>query len=490
MMKILVAADISPTTLRMCEFLQNYIKDLNQSNLEIMILHVYEPELDYSEDAPTLNWKPVPTSEHELRQIFEPLATIGNLSYVIVNEGIGDSILSRADQMDLIVMGRRRRGQIQEMMTGSLSQFVLHRSSCPVLIVPEPTARQLTQKILQTTEQPVPSISAESFARLKIMIAVAQADGTIAPQEQQWLALSLQQKALPDGMTWDRLLVEPIDLETELAQIHDPTQQELTYYAAYLLAQTDQDCQIQEQCMADRMVDRMVDRIAAAFQLKSEKIEQLNALVDQRYRLEMGGKVKPILDLEQRSNMVDQKILHYASATAALGAFPSPLLSFYTQSAALGLQTLLIAEIAGVSGEADFAVQPFFETMVGSLGLISAWLMALDVAKRVPKVGTSLGSIDAFTATWAMGKVTKTYFDSGKMLSQTELKQMFKKIRKAAEETYDQYEVEILAFQHHNTAQIKSLTESLRSGKSTSENYQKRIQQVLLMNQQPQLSLD
>jgi nucleotide-binding universal stress UspA family protein/uncharacterized protein (DUF697 family) len=481
-MKILVAADISPTALRICEFLQSYVKPLDRAELEITILHVYEPELDYSEEAPTQDWTPVPTSEHELRQIFEPLAEISKLSYVIVNEGIGDSILNRADRADLIIMGRRRRGPLQEIVTGSLSQFVLHRAACPVLIVPEPTARQLAYKMLQTTVQPsLQSISSESFARLRVMVAVAQADGTIDPQETQWLESVLQQKILPDGMTWEKLLAEPIDLDLALSEISDSTQQELTYYAAYLLAQTDRADRTNEQIM--------VDRIATQFNLPSDKTEQLKAMVDQRYRLEVGGKVKPILDLEQRSKVIDEKILHYASATAVLGAFPSPLLSFYTQSAALGLQTLLIAEIAGISGTSDFSVQPFFAEMVGSLGLVSAWLMALDVAKRVPKVGASLGSIDAFTATWAMGKATKLYFDADQKQSSPELRQTFKKNRKAAEDVYDQYEFEILKFQQDYIPQVKSLTEALKSGKLNSETYQKRLQQLLLLNQQPQIVL-
>ena len=63
-MKVLIAADISPTAVQICEFLENYLKPLADEVPEVTVLHVYEPELDYSEDAPTQNWQAVPKSEH------------------------------------------------------------------------------------------------------------------------------------------------------------------------------------------------------------------------------------------------------------------------------------------------------------------------------------------------------------------------------------------------------------------------------------------
>jgi len=140
-MKILVAADISPTAVRIYEFLHNFLKPLASVKPEVTILHVFEPELDYSEEAPKANAQCKPTSEQELRHIFSPLSDVCKLEYLIINDFPGDSILKHAEKVELIVMGRRRRGQMIEMVTGSLSQFILHRVSCPVMIIPEPTTR-------------------------------------------------------------------------------------------------------------------------------------------------------------------------------------------------------------------------------------------------------------------------------------------------------------------------------------------------------------
>ena len=113
-MKIFVAADISPTAVQICEFLHNYLKTLTGSRPEVTILHVYEPELDYTEAAPIQNQPAVPTSEHELRHIFQPLTELCKLQYVVVDEALGDTILKHAATVDLVVMGRRRRGQMLE----------------------------------------------------------------------------------------------------------------------------------------------------------------------------------------------------------------------------------------------------------------------------------------------------------------------------------------------------------------------------------------
>jgi nucleotide-binding universal stress UspA family protein/uncharacterized protein (DUF697 family)/tellurite resistance protein len=482
-MKILVAADISPTAVRICEFLQNYLQLTTAETSEVTILHVYEPELDYTEEAPTQNWQPTPTSEHELRHIFQPLATAAKLQYIIVNEGLGDSILKHAATVDLVVMGRRRRGQMLEMMTGSLSQFVLHRAPCPVLIVPEPTARQLASKILQLDAQPL-IMSPESLARLKVLIAVAQTDGDVNSSERLWLESNVKQQNLPAGITWETLLTEPVDLSQELPKITDLAQQELTYYAAYLLANTDSEYHPTEQII--------VDRIATTFNLTSAKVEQLQELVNKVSRFQNSSTGGAIEDPEQRSILIEEKILRYAIATAILGADPSPLLSSYTQSVALGLQMILITEIADMCGIVDFAVKPFFEKMVGSLGLVSAWLMALDLAKLVPNVGTSLGAADAFTATWAMGKTTATYFETIYPESsgmESTLRQIFKQNRKAAEDIYDREELTIAEQKQEHATQIKTLTEGLKTGKLTSEIYQKRLQQLLLAVKHPQLTL-
>lgn len=137
MMQILVAADTSPTTIAVRNFLQKILKPLVNNPPTVTILHVYEPELDYSEEVPLRGDPITPTSEGELRAIFQPIADLCPVHYTITNADLGESILNESAEADLIVIGRHRHSQIYEMVTGSLVQFVLHRADCPVLLVPE-----------------------------------------------------------------------------------------------------------------------------------------------------------------------------------------------------------------------------------------------------------------------------------------------------------------------------------------------------------------
>jgi nucleotide-binding universal stress UspA family protein/uncharacterized protein (DUF697 family) len=476
-MKILVAADISPTTVAIVEFLQKLLGTSANRKSEVIVVHVYEPELDYEESVPDLETAIAPISEPELKKIFQPLERICDLSYVITNEKHGESIINRAKDIDAIVMGRRRRGQFQEMILGSLSQYILHRTQCPVLLVPEPTPRQLVQKTLPVDSELKPVISPEGLARLKVLVYVAKADGNLDEQEKIKLKSELQNELLPEGVNWENLLNEAIDLSTELAQITSPEARELTYYAAYTLANANAEYHLNEA--------KAIEQISANFNFDSEKIKQLNRLVDESYNIQRDGNIEPIHDPKQRAEVIYQKMLLCSTATAVLGALPSPILSTYAQAAALRLQTVLISEIAGLWGYPKFDAKSLLEDMVGSLRLVSAWLTALDLAKLVPKLGSSIGTADAFTATWAMGKVANVYFENGQELQPVTLRQAFRKARKEGEKIYQLNESAISKQQKTHETQIKSLTEDLKTSKLTLEVYQKKIQQLLVTVRQP-----
>jgi nucleotide-binding universal stress UspA family protein/uncharacterized protein (DUF697 family) len=468
-MKILVAADISPTAIAIMEFLKTWVQEA-QIRPQITILHVTEPELSYSENLSSSPTAATATCEAELKEIFHPLEAGAEVRYVLTNENFGDGILRRAQTANLIVIGRRKRGPLQEMVLGSLSQYILHRAPCPVVIVSEPTPRQIAQKVLNLSSPLQPIFSSEALARLKVLIYVAKADGTIDEREKAQLLSGFQIEELPEGITWDRLFTNPIDLMQELCQITALEEQELTYYAAYTLAYTDDHPEEQ----------KAIATILETFNLDPDKVKLLNRLVDESHSIQGDGKVQVIENPQQRSTVIDQKILRCAIATAVLGAFPSPLSSTYTQAAALGLQMTLISEIAGLWGHPNFKAKPLLESMVGSLALVSAWLIAVDVAKLVPKVGRDLAAVDAFLATWAMGKAAHLYFESEKSLPSTKLRQSFRRFRKTGEAVYQRYEKAIAEQQQLHTASIRAITDEFKAGKLTPELYQQKMQRLLV----------
>jgi hypothetical protein len=83
---------------------------------------------------------------------------------------------------------------------------------------------------------------------------------------------SIQDRISPGTTESKKIIPKLISIDRELAQIIDPAQQELTYYAAYLLANANSEYHLEEQ--------HVINHISTAFNLNTEKAEQLRGLVD------------------------------------------------------------------------------------------------------------------------------------------------------------------------------------------------------------------
>jgi len=155
-MKILVVADISPTAIAVMEYLKMLLTPMKPGSVQITVLHITEPELAYSENHPNTNEGPLlpVTSDQELRHIFGSLNPFCEVNYITSDGKFSETVITQSETATMIVMGRRRRSQFEEMMLGSHSQNILHRATCPIVLVPEPTPEQLTRKVLQAELNP------------------------------------------------------------------------------------------------------------------------------------------------------------------------------------------------------------------------------------------------------------------------------------------------------------------------------------------------
>ena len=141
-MKILVCVDLSDSTEEILKSIERLCKPLNA---KIWLLHNAMPEPD------TIEFKvdPIEAREslakkfhHQHRQIQE-LAERFRKSRVdanalLVHGKTVDVILKEASDLDidLIVVGSHGHGAMYQLLLGSVSEGVLHRSSKPVLVIP------------------------------------------------------------------------------------------------------------------------------------------------------------------------------------------------------------------------------------------------------------------------------------------------------------------------------------------------------------------
>jgi len=94
----------------------------------------YVPELE--------SWERLARQDFELR-LCAPLVSSGLRHRMVFEVGApGEVLLEVAERAaaDLIVTGRRGRSELVELLAGSVSQRMVHRAHCPVVVVPSAAA--------------------------------------------------------------------------------------------------------------------------------------------------------------------------------------------------------------------------------------------------------------------------------------------------------------------------------------------------------------
>jgi nucleotide-binding universal stress UspA family protein len=141
-MKILVCVDLSEST----EIIVNKVEQLAKSlSAEVWLLHNAEPAPDIVE----FKVDPLAARESLARKFHDQHRQIQELADRMRKAGISttallvhgktvEAILQEASDVeaDLIVVGSHGRGAMYQLLVGSVSEGVLHKSPLPVLIIP------------------------------------------------------------------------------------------------------------------------------------------------------------------------------------------------------------------------------------------------------------------------------------------------------------------------------------------------------------------
>lgn len=135
---ILVAMDGSKGSMRALDAAITMAKDTNGSITAVYVLpfpafQMYQPDKVIKEKLYSEGKKFLESAK------IEALKKGVNLQYKILQGHVGDALTdfakSKEHKMDIIVIGHRSMTKIKEALLGSVTNYVLHKSQVPVLVV-------------------------------------------------------------------------------------------------------------------------------------------------------------------------------------------------------------------------------------------------------------------------------------------------------------------------------------------------------------------
>lgn len=311
----------------------------------------------------------------------------------------------------------------------------------------------------------MPATEAEVLAGLRVLVAVAKADGRVAPEERKSLEEAFAEVRLPKGVTLDGMLAEAIDLGTEVGRIADPDVRDSVYNAAYTLANADGHASPEEL--------KALDRVREGFRIPKDRATLLGRVLGEAKDTVLPSRIRPVADPDRRAAEIREDVLKYSIFAAILGAFPVPGVSIATDLAVVGLQLKLVRDVGQYWGHTvdDRAAK----SLLYGLGLgTGARLAVTGVAKLVPVFGSAFGAAAGFGSTWALGKVADQYFATGGKAEISTLRDAFRKADREGRQEYEARRMEVDARKKAAVPTIEKLNADLKAGRISQAEFERQ----------------
>jgi uncharacterized protein (DUF697 family)/tellurite resistance protein len=310
----------------------------------------------------------------------------------------------------------------------------------------------------------------EALASLRILVAVARADGTIHSDERKSLSAALESLTLPADVKVASLLDEDVDVDAQLALLTTDEARQQIYRSAFYMASADGACTPEEKAL--------LEHLATALGVPGEERAALERTFVGRASIDPGPKDRHIKDGALRSSEVHATAIKYGAVAAALGAFPVPGLAIATDLGVIALQVKMIHDIAAMWGHPlDTAGA---KSLLYAAGLGTGARLAIsNLAKIVPGWGSVLGATTAFVSTYTLAKVIDTYFAEGDKAAPEQLRARFLATEAEARKVYADHGDVIIQSQRSAEATLASLTKELEEGRISRTDFEERVSRLV-----------
>jgi len=285
-----------------------------------------------------------------------------------------------------------------------------------------------------------------SLAKFRILVAVAQADGNLAPEEEEALRGALGTHAdILDG-----LLEEEIDVDAEIDKLSEDDRRQV-YQSAFALAYSDGHAQTFEVAILKKLVPNKGEESLLG-QVMGETLDTF-----------VPGRIIAEPDPAKRDSEILEDTFKYSALAAVAGMMPVPGVAVVADIAVVALQGKLVHDIGQYWGHQldQKAVRGFLGAAAGSIGLRIA---VNNVARFVPGWGSAFAGATSFATTYAIGRAANAWFAAGRDMTDQELGEIFKAAKAKGREEYDQRGDEVAAVRKEHAEALEELNRQLADG--------------------------
>ncbi|HEY8076714.1 MAG TPA: TerB family tellurite resistance protein [Labilithrix sp.] len=297
----------------------------------------------------------------------------------------------------------------------------------------------------------------EVLAGIKVLVALAQADGTIHDEERLAIENALDGVDLPAGTTVETLLASKIDVPAELAHLRSDDAKKRTYEAACALVYIDGEVSREER----ELLRKIEEALAVEEEGRSSRFVKFTSALP-------AAQVKEASNVTSRDAVVKGEIARAAEVSAVLATWSLPTAA---ESCHFTNNVHLARNLGIVYGHPN-AEEAFWRTFASNIvGAAASWFAVETLLKLVP--GT--GAASAYATTFALGKATERYFEENESTSIDALREAFKTAKKEGLALAKDAKPRIAARKEQLDPAKSNLDADLASGKLTETDYADKL---------------